>query len=78
MDWNDVCDLWDSGSPAVVSAPYGDGEICLRPHGAAGFQYKVKGHKTQQDRDWRPCDRWYDIAAANGDFVGMKYKVAKE
>lgn len=75
MDWNQVCDCWDAEWPTkqtVFSASYDEGVISVRPT-EGDFEYRLAGCRSQADRDWRPSDRWYSLAAANGDFVGMKY-----
>lgn len=74
MTWEQVCDRWDAEWPkrTEFSASYDGGFISVRPI-EGDFEYRLSGCKSQQDRDWRASDRWYSLAAANGDFAGMKY-----
>lgn len=72
--WTQVCESWDNGECTVFQATYGSGWIQVRPLGADNFEYCIYGHTTQHDRDWRPRDDWYNLAAANGDFAGMRYE----
>jgi len=73
MTWDNVCDAWDAGSSQTFEANYGrEGHIKVRPMGDE-FEYMVVNHETQGSKPWARQDRWYRLAAVNGDFNGMDY-----
>ena len=74
MTWKEVCNAWDAGSTQEFGAVYGDGCLRVRPLGEENFEYRVRGHRTQHDRAWRGRDRWFDLAAANGDINHLLFQ----
>jgi len=78
MNWKEICKAWDAGSTQAFIAVYGDGALCVRPLGEDGFEYRIRGHRSQHDRAWRGHDRWWDLAAANGDINHRAFQVLAE
>jgi len=76
--WKEICKAWDAGSTQAFAAVYGDGCLCVRPLGEDSFEYRIRGHRTQHDRAWRVRDRWFDLAAANGDIAHLVFQVLAE